>query len=110
MEPKNELSSSSSRLRRIALLFIDVARRKVSIDSHLLAGDGIQGEAGRRLLRYAWHLGDDEEVHRDQDDEHDGSDHEVAAHHEVRKTRDHVARSVISLGTIGQDQPRRPRR
>jgi hypothetical protein len=63
--------------------FVDEARRKVRIDRHLLAGHGVKVEArsdfsdAPRAFRY------DDEVHDDQDCEHDDPDDEVAAHHEI---------------------------
>ncbi len=54
-------------------LLVDQARREVGVDGHLLAWHRIEGEAGGDLRDAARTLGDDHEVHDDQDREHDES-------------------------------------
>jgi hypothetical protein len=84
--------------------FVDEARRKVRIDRHLLAGHGVKVEArsdfsdAPRAFRY------DDEVHDDQDCEHDDPDDEVAAHHEIAERFDHVSGGVGSFVAARQDQ------
>ncbi len=100
MEPKKALSSSSSRRRRCASFSSMQPGGEIGVDGHLLAGDGVEGEARADLGDARGALGDDEEVHRDQDDEHDGADDEVAAHHEVGEAGDDVAGRVVALGAV----------
>src|SRR5690606_1217346 len=50
----------------------DDAGVQIRIDGHLLAGHGVQGEAGRDLGDAAGALGNDDELDDDQDDENDG--------------------------------------
>ena len=56
---------------------VDQAGREVGVDRHLLAGHGVQGEAGGDFGDAAGALGDDDEVHDHQDREHDDADDEV---------------------------------
>ncbi len=79
------------------LLLVDVAGGEIGIDGHLLAGNGVEGEAGANLGDARCTLGDDEEVDRDQDDEHHGADDEVAAHHEVGKSCDDMPGRIVAL-------------
>ena len=67
IEPKKALSSSSSRRRRCASLSSIRPGREVGVDRHLLAGDGIEGEAGADLGDARRALGDDQEIDRHQD-------------------------------------------
>ena len=97
MEPKKALSSSSSRRRRVASFSSISAGGEIGVDGHLLAGDGIEGEARADLGDARRALGDDQEVDRDQDDEHDRADDEVAAHDEVGEAGDDVAGGVVAL-------------
>ena len=71
MEPKKALSSSSSRRRRCASFSSIRSGRQIGVDRHLLAGNGIEGEARADFGDARGALGDDEEVDRDQDDEDD---------------------------------------
>ena len=52
-------------------VLVDDAGRKVSVDRHLLARHGVEGEARRDLGDAARALGDDDEVDDDEDDEDD---------------------------------------
>ena len=61
---------------------------EVGVDGHLLAGHGIQGEAGRHLGDAAGALGHHHQLDDDQDDEDDGADHEVAADYELAEALD----------------------
>ena len=71
----------------LRLLVVDHAGRQVGVDRHLLAGDGIEGEAGADFGDTRRALGDDDEVDDDQDHEDDQADDEVAAHHEAGESR-----------------------
>jgi hypothetical protein len=93
-----------SRLRRP---FIDDAGRQVGVDRHLLAGNGVESEAGADLRDTGGALGDDDEVHDDQDQEDDQADHEIAAHHQIGKAADDVAGGVRALAAMRQDHARR---
>ena len=86
-------------------LFVDEAGRKVGVDRHLLAGDGVErkacadfGDAGRAF-------GDDEEVNRHQNEEDDDADEEVAAHDKMREAADDVAGRGRPLGAAGENEP-----
>ena len=67
----------------LGLVLVDQAGGQVGVDRHLLAGHGVQGEAGRDFGDAARALGDDDEVHDHQDGEDDHADDEVAAHHQL---------------------------
>ena len=107
IEPKKALSSSSSRRRRVASFSSISAGVEIGVDRHLLAGDGIEGEAGADLGDARGALGDDHEVDGDQDHEDDGADDEVAAHDEAGEAGDDMAGGGVALGAVGQDEPRR---
>ncbi len=107
MEPKNELSSSSSRRRRIdSFSSMSPAERSASI-AICLPGMASRGKACADLGDARRTLGDHEEVHRDQDDEHDRTDHEVAAHHKVGEARDNVPGCRVALVAVRQNKTRR---
>ena len=84
-------------------LVVDHAGGKISVDRHLLAGNGVEGETGadfgdtRRALR------DDDEVHHDEDQEHDQADDEVARHDQLRKAADDIAGGVGPFIAVRQD-------
>ena len=84
-------------------LVVDDAGRKVGVDRHLLAGNGVEGEARADLGDTGRALGDDDEVHDDQDHEHDEADDEVARHHQVREAGNDVAGGVRALVAVRQD-------
>ena len=92
---------------QLRLLVVDDAGRKVGVDRHLLAGDGVEGEARADFGDTRRALGDDDEVHDDQDHEDDEADDEVAAHDEVREAGDDVAGGVRALVAMRQDHARR---
>ncbi len=87
-------------------LLVDQAGGEVGVDRHLLAGHRVEVEACRDFGDTARTLGDDDEIHRDQDREDDDPDHEIAAHHEVAEGLDDVAGGVGALVAVRQDQPR----
>ena len=66
-------------------LLVDQPRRKIGVDRHLLAGDGVEREARADFGDAGRALGDDQEVDRHQDEEDDDADDEVAAHHQLRE-------------------------
>jgi hypothetical protein len=85
-------------------VLVDQAGRQVGVDGHLLAGHGVQGEAGRDFRDPARTLGDDHEVHHHQDDEDDHPDDEVALHHQVAERLDDGAGAVRAFLAVAEDQ------
>src|SRR5262245_32919537 len=61
----------------LGFLLVDQTGRKVSVDRHLLARDGVEGKACADFGDACGALGDDDEVHRDQDQEDDQTDNEI---------------------------------
>ena len=86
---------------------VDQARGQVGVDGHLLAGHGVEGEAGADLGDPGRALGDDHEIHHQNDGEDDDADDEIAAHHQGAEGLDHLAGGVVALVAVGQDQPGR---
>ena len=84
------------------LTLVDQPGREVGVDGHLLAGNGIEGEARAHFRDTRRALGDHHEIHGDQDHEDDRADDEVAAHHEAGEARDHVASAAVTLGAVGR--------
>src|ERR1041384_7194735 len=82
MAPKKALSSSRC-LRRARFRFVERAGRKVGIDRHLLARHGVEVEARGDFGDAAGALGDDDEIHDDQNGKDHHADDEIAAHDEV---------------------------
>jgi hypothetical protein len=72
--------------------FVDQAGVQVGVHGHLLAGHGVQGEAGRDFGNPLGTLGDHHEVDDHQDGEHDQTHGKVAADQEVAEGLDHRAR------------------
>src|SRR5215204_3546467 len=81
-----ELAAPSTRL-----LLRDVAGPVVAVDRHLLAGHGVEGEAGGDLGDALRPLRDDDELHGRNDEEEDEADEDVAAHHELAEALDDMA-------------------
>ena len=90
----------------LRLLVVDQAGGKIGVDRHLLAGDGVEGEAGADFGDTRGALGDDDEVHHDQDHEDDEADDEVAAHHQLGEAGDDVAGGMRALVAVRQDHAR----
>ena len=90
----------------LGLRLVDQARVQVGVDRHLLAGHRVQGEARGHLGDAGRALGDDHEVHDDQDREHDQADDEVALHHQLAEGLDGLARRLRALVAVAQDQAR----
>ncbi len=101
-----EVRLAGDLLAPLARLFLGQdARVEVGVDRHLLAGHGIQGEAGADFGDAPRALGDHHEVDDDQDGEHHQADGVVAAHHEVAEGLDHLARRVGPGMAFQQDHP-----
>ncbi len=79
---------------RGGFLLRDDAGVEVGVDRHLLAGQGIEGEAGAHLGNAPGALGDDHEVDDDQDREHHHADGVVATDDEFAEGLDHLAGGV----------------
>src|ERR1019366_5343587 len=91
----------------LGLVLVDQARGQIAVDRHLLAGHGIQGEAGGDLGDPARTAGDDHEVDDHQDGKDDHPDDVVALHHQLAKGLDDVAGALGALMAVTQDQPGR---
>src|SRR5690606_34910851 len=85
-------------------VLVDEARREVGVDGHLLAGHGVEVEAGGHFGDAARTLGDDNEVDDQEDRENDDSDHEIAARDEVAEGFDHLAGGVRSVMAFREDE------
>ena len=92
---------------RLRFLLVDQAGRKVGVDRHLLARNGIESEARADFRDTRRTLGDHDEIHRDQDSENDQADDEVAAHDEIGESGHDVAGRGLALIAMRQDEPRR---
>ena len=90
---------------RLRHLLVDEAGREVGVDRHLLARNGVEGEARADLGDAGRALGDDEEVDRHQDEEDDDADDEIAAHHQPGEAADDVARRGRPLLAAREDEP-----
>ena len=86
--------------------FVDQAGVQVGIDRHLLAGQGIQGEARGDFRDAHRAMVDDDVLDGDQHQEDDRADDVVAADHEVSEGLDHVAGGGGSGVAVQQDQAR----
>jgi hypothetical protein len=84
------------------LLFVDDAGVKLGVDGHLLAGHGVQGEAGRHFGDTPGALGDDDEIDQDQNQEDDQADDVIAVDDVIAERFDDMPGI-----TIQQDQPGR---
>ena len=80
---------------------------EVGVDSHLLARQGVQGEARGDFRDALAALGDDDEVDDHQDHEHHQADDEVAADHHLAESLDHLARRAGAGMAFEQHNARR---
>ncbi len=71
-------------------LFINHASGQIGINSHLLAGHGVQREAGCYLGNPAGAFRDHHKIHNDQDSKNDDTDNKVAAHDKTAKGFNHI--------------------
>ena len=88
-------------------LLVDPARGELGIDRHLLARHRVEAEARRHLGNSARALGDDHEVHHQQDREQDHADDDIATHQEATERLDHMPGRARTLVAAREDQPRR---
>ena len=75
---------------------------EVGIDRHLLARQGVEGEARGHFGHAARTLGHHHHVDDRQDDEHDQPDREIAADQEFAEGLDHLARRRAALVPVEQ--------
>ncbi len=75
---------------------------EIGVDRHLLAGQGVEGEAGRDFGYAAGALGDDHQVDHHQHQEHEQADGEVVADQECAERLDHMARRSAALVAVDQ--------
>ena len=90
----------------LRLLVVDEASRKIGVDGHLLAGNGVEGESCADFGDARRALGDDQEIDGDEDDEHHEADDEIAAHHHARKAADDIAGRRHALRAMREDEAR----
>src|SRR5580704_17137443 len=88
-------------------LLVDQAGGEIGVDRHLLAGHGVQVEAGSDFGDAPGAFGDDDEIHYHQDREHDDADDEIAAHDEAAERLDDMAGGSRALMTVGENEPGR---
>ena len=98
IEPKNCDSRESMRPAPPRLVVVDVAGAQLGVDRHLLAGHGVQREAGAHLGHPLGALRDDDELDDREDEEDDGADDQVARDHEVAEGVDEVAGVGLAPG------------
>ena len=75
---------------------------EIAVDRHLLARQGVEGEAGRDFGDPARTLGHHHQVDDHQDQEHEQPDDEIAADQERAERLDHVARRRLALVAVDQ--------
>jgi hypothetical protein len=85
-------------------LLVDDAGVQIGVDRHLPSGHGLQGEPGRDFRDTDRAVVDDEELDRDQHQEDDDADHEVAADHELSERLDDAAGRLHALAPVQQHQ------
>lgn len=85
---------------------VDETGGEIGVDGHLLAGHGVEGEAGSHFGDTARALGDDHEVHDHQDGEDDDADDEIALHHEIAERLDHRTGGMGAFVAVGEDEAR----
>ena len=92
---------------RLGLVLVDQTGVKVSVDRHLLAGHGIEGETRAHLGDTPGTLGHHHEVDDHQNREHHDTDHVVAADHHLTECLNHLARGAVAFLTVKHHHPRR---
>jgi hypothetical protein len=85
---------------------VDQSGIEVGVDRHLPARHRVQRESRGDFGNADRAVVDDEELDRDQDDEHDRAHHEVAADHELAERHDHVSGGVNAVGAVQQHETR----
>ena len=91
------------------VLLIDQAGAEVGVDGHLLAGHGVQGEAGGHLGHTLGALGDDNKLHQHDNQEDDHADDDIAAGNQITEVLDNLAGVALPENLPGgghvQSQP-----
>ena len=114
----HELSRAVHRAEKVALVLkllaatprlvlVDEAGGHIGVDSHLLAGHGVEGKTRRDFGDTARTLGDDDEIDDGENGEHDHADDEIAAHHHIGEGRHDLSRRVFALMAAHQHKARR---
>ena len=86
----------------LGLALVDQAGVEVGVDGHLLARQGIQGEACAHFGDAPGALGDHHEVDDHQNGEHHGTDHVVTADHHITEGLDHLAGGALAFLAMQQ--------
>ena len=86
----------------LGFIGLDQAGREIGVDRHLLAGQGIQREAGGDFRDAARALGDHHQVDDHQDREDEQTDDEVAADQEGAETLDDMAGGLVAFMAVDQ--------
>ena len=73
---------------QLGFLFIDQAGRQVGVDCHLFTRHGVQGETGSNFCYAFCTLGDNDELHQNDDQEDDDADDNVALDNEFTECLD----------------------
>ncbi len=87
---------------RLGFFRRDQAGIEIGVDRHLLAGQGIQGEARRHFGHAAGALGHDDHVDDDQDGEDEQADDIVAADQEGAERLDDMTGGALALMAVHQ--------
>ncbi len=85
---------------------VDGAGVEVGVDGHLPARHGVEGEARRHFRDADGAVVDDDELNRDEDQEHDDADDEVAADDELAERHDDVAGRLDAFVPVHEDEAR----
>ena len=83
-------------------VLVDEAGVEVGVDRHLLAGHGVEGEAGADLGDAAGTVGDDQELDDHQDQEDHQTDDQRPADDEVPEGLDHLAGVAVDQDEAGR--------
>ncbi len=81
--------------------FVDHAGVEFGVDRHLLAGHGVQSEAGRHFGDAPGALGDDDEIDQDQNQKDDQADDVIAAHDKVAEGFDDMPGVTVEQNQAG---------
>ncbi len=73
------------------VLLVDKTGGEIRVNGHLLAGHGVQGEAGGHLGHTLGTLGNDDKLHQHDNEEDDHADDDVAAGDQVAEILDNLA-------------------
>ena len=80
---------------------------EIGVDRHLLAGQGVEGEARRHFGHASRALGDDDEVDDHQHAEHEQADDIIAADQHLAERFDHMARRRRAFVAVDEHDARR---